>query len=383
MKPAVSHNPWPGNQVAIPAPGRPAWTPPAGRPPRVLLVRLSALGDLVHALPTLSALRQLLPEARVDWVVEDRFAPLLEGHPDLGRVVAFPRRALGACLAPWPRPLRLTRGLRTFLRTLREGAYDLALDLQGNLKSGLIARGSGARVVAGAGRAGSREGNHLLLTRRLTPPPGAPHRVERNLALLGAALGRTAPFVSPRLPLSPVERAAATEALAAAGLAGRPIVLHPGTSGFGAFKRWPPERYGALAQRLGSRAEPVVVTFGPGERDLADAVARASAGCAAVVPTPSLRILAALLKGARLVVAGDTGPLHLAALMGTPVLGIYGPKDPAVYGPYGLRPDGAAGPLSVVTQPDVACRPCTLRRCDAPLCLTTLSPDRVLAALRS
>lgn len=346
-------------------------------------MRLSALGDVVHAMPTLAALRHLLPSAHVDWVVEDRFAPLLEGHPDLGRVVAFPRRALGACLAPWPRPLRLTRGLRAFLKTLRGGDYDLALDLQGNLKSGLIARASGARVVAGAGRAGSREGNHLLLTRRLTPPPGAPHRVERNLALLGAVLGRPAPFVSPRLPLSPVERAAAATALAAAGAGARPVVLHPGTSGFGAFKRWPPERYGALAQRLGSRAEPVVVTFGPGERDLADAVARASAGCSVVVPTPSLRILAALLQGARLVVAGDTGPLHLAALVGTPVLGIYGPKDPAVYGPYGRRADGTAGPLPVVTQPDVACRPCRLRRCDAPLCLTTLAPERVLAALGS
>jgi lipopolysaccharide heptosyltransferase I len=347
-------------------------------------VRLSALGDVLHALPVLSGLKALVPTARVTWVVEDRHAGLLEGHPDLERVVVLPRAALRSALRGVPRPLRLAREAGRFVRTLREGGYDLALDLQGNLKSGLVARASGARRVIGFDRHASREANHLFLHHGVRLPRGARHKVERNLALLAGALGLPVPYVAPRLALHEHDHRAAREALAAAGLpAGGITVLHPGTSAFGAFKRWPAARFGALARRVADRARPAAVTYGPEERALAEDVAAASDGCAVPVPTGSLRTLAALLSGARVVVAGDTGPLHVAALLGTPVLGVYGPKDPAVYGPYGVRRDGSVGPLPVVMQADVACRPCTLRRCDAPLCLTTLEPDAVAGVLRS
>jgi ADP-heptose:LPS heptosyltransferase len=333
-------------------------------------------------LPVLSGLKALMPEAQVTWVVEDRNAALLEGHPDLERVVVLPRAALRSSLRGVPRPWRLARDAGRFLRSLREGAYDLALDLQGNLKSGLVARASGARRVVGLPREQSREANHLFLHQGVRLPASARHKVERNLALLSGVLGRPVPYVIPRLALGAEDRRAAREALAAAGLPATGfVVLHPGTSGFGTFKRWPADRYGALARRLADRAQPAAVTFGPEERALADAVAAAADGCAVPVPTGSLRTLAAVLEAARLVVAGDTGPLHLAALLGTQVLGIYGPKDPSVYGPYGVRRDGSVGPLPVVVQTDVACRPCTLRRCDAPLCLTTLEPSAVAGVL--
>lgn len=380
MSDHVPHNLGAGKPVAIPSPAPPAWTPPAGRPARLLLVRLSALGDVLHALPALAALRALLPDACLDWAVEDRTAPLLRDHPDLRRVVAFPRAALSGALRGVPRPLRLARGLRAFAAELRAGRYDAVLDLQGNLKSGLVARLAGAPVVAGAAR--GREGSHLLLTHPLPPPPDGLHKVERNLRLVGALLGRPAPWSAPRLGLGPEDAAQAEAALSAAGVhEPHPLVLHPGTSGFGAFKRWPPERFAAVARRLASPARPAAITFGPAERELAELVARHSDRAARPVPTPSLRALAALVARARLVVAGDTGPLHLAALLGAPVLGVYGPKDPAVYGPHGLRPDGTPGLLPVALKHDVACRPCTLRRCAAPVCLTTLAPDEALRAL--
>ncbi len=340
-------------------------------------MRLSALGDVLHALPTLAALKHWNPGCQVDWAVDDRSAPLLAGHPDLRRVVTFPRKALRGTLGL----LRAAGPLTAFARTLKEGDYDLALDLQGNLKSGFVARASGASRVLGAAREHTREGNRLWLHQGLELPPRALHKVERNLALLSAALGSELGYVAPRLALDADDETAAVAALGAAGLAERGfLALHPGSSGFGQFKRWPGERFAALARRLASPSAPAALTFGPGESALAEEVARQSLGAARPVATPSLKALAALLRRARLVVAGDTGPLHLAALLGTPVLGIYGPKDPAVYGPYGRRPDGSVGPLPVVLQPDVACRPCTLRRCAAPLCLSTLSPAEVAAA---
>ncbi|MFM8978873.1 MAG: glycosyltransferase family 9 protein, partial [Planctomycetia bacterium] len=352
--------------------------PPHDRPARILLVRLSALGDVVHALPVLAALKFRQPGFQVDWAVDDRSAGLLQGHPGLRRVVVLPRKGL-AGTAGW---LKGMGPLARFAGQLRQGDYDLALDLQGNLKSGLVARLSGARCVLGAARRHTREGNHLWLSHGIDLPAGARHKVERNLALLGAALGAEVAWAAPDLGLAPAEQEAAAAALAQAGLSPAGFVaLHPGSSGFGAFKRWPADRYAALARRLATRAQPVVLTFGPGEEPLVEAVERHAAGHARRVATPGLRVLAALLSRARLVAGGDTGPLHLAAALGVPVLGIYGPKDPAVYGPYGRRPDGTAGLLPSVVQPDVACRPCTLRRCSAPICLTTLAPERVLEAL--
>lgn len=343
-------------------------------------MRLSALGDVVHALPVLAALKRRQPGCHVDWAVDDRSAGLLEGHPQLRRVVVLPRKGLAGATG-W---LAGVGPLARFAGQLREGDYDLALDLQGNLKSGLVARLSGAGCVLGAARRHTREANHLWLSRGLDLPEGTRHKVERNLALLGAALGEEVAWAQPTLGLSPEEHAAATAALAAAGLPERGfVVLHAGSSGFGAFKRWPAERYAALARRLGSRAQPAVLTFGPGEEPLVAEVERHADGHARRVASPGLRVLAALLSRARLVLGGDTGPLHLAAALGVPVLGIYGPKDPAVYGPYGARADGTAGLLASVVQPDVACRPCTLRRCSAPICLTTLAPERVLEALPS
>jgi lipopolysaccharide heptosyltransferase I len=356
------------------------WVPPQGRSARILIVRLSALGDVVHALPVLAALKRWNPGCQVDWAVDDRSVGLLEGHPDLERVVVFPRQALRGLKA-------LVRGLGplgAFARALRERTYDLALDLQGNLKSGFVARVSGAATVLGAARRHTREGNHLWLHRGVELPPHARHKVERNLALLAAALGEPVGYARPRPPFDAEDQRVAGEALTAAGLPAHGFeVLHPGTSGFGAFKRWPADRFAALARRLGSPAAPVALTFGPGERALAERIAVASEGAARCVSTPSLRSLAALLSRAARVIAGDTGPLHLAAALGTPVLGIYGPKDPEVYGPFGPRTDGSVGRLPVVVQPDVACRPCTVRRCAAPLCLTTLAPERVLAALEA
>lgn len=362
-----------------PLPPRP-WNPDGETAPRLLIVRLSALGDVIHALPVLPALHRAWPHVRLDWVVEDRAADLLEGRREIDRVVVFPRRELRRLKH---RPLARTQRALAFLKELRARRYGAALDLQGNLKSGVIARASGARHRYGLDRRVAREANELFSTRRHHPSERARHRVERNLELVSAIVGRALAWEDPGLPPAPN---AAKEARRRLLEVGAPpsgyIVLHPGTSAFGTFKRWPTPRYADLARTLCKRGEAVIVTAPPGEEALAHGVAEASGGAARVVETPGLDVLGEVLRGARLFVGADTGPLHLASLAGTPVVGLFGPKDAEVYGPWGRSgADTRPGRLRVVCRNDVACRPCTLRRCAAPVCMTGLEPENVLEAV--
>jgi lipopolysaccharide heptosyltransferase I len=345
----------------------------------VLLVRLSALGDILQALPTLAALKALHPGVTVDWAVDDRSAGLLEGRRDLGRLLVLPRRELRK---PLRRPRAFLRAARRFVGALRSVAYDAVLDLQGNLKSGLVTRFARAGIRFGLDRRLAREGNHLFTSRRARPRPAARHRVERGLALLAEFLGREVPRLVPELPGRPEVAADVDRALAAAGLPGRGFaILHPGTSRFGEFKRWPAERFGDLARRLAGRGFAVAVTGGPGEEELTRRVFEASRGRAIVLPASTLPFLVEVLRRAAFFVSADTGPLHLAGFLGVPVLGLFGPKDPEVYGPWGPTPGGGAGPLPVLVRPDVACRPCGLRRCADPVCMSGITPDAVLRGL--
>ncbi|HVG94998.1 MAG TPA: glycosyltransferase family 9 protein, partial [Planctomycetota bacterium] len=352
-----------------------------GEAPRVLVVRLSAIGDVLHALPAVAALRKARPGAYLAWAVEDRAAALLEGHPALDRVLVLPRRRWSRAarrMTGWP---AVASGAGRWIRDLIGERFDVALDLQGNLKSGLVAWASGAPARYGFSSDAAREGNGFFVNRRVPALRGARHKVDRNVALVEACLGeRTAPLPAD-LPRDPADVAWTDAALLAAGLPSRGfVVLHPGTSGFGAFKRWPAERFARLATRIRRDAGvPVAITFGPGEEPLAEEVRTRAAAVA--LATPSLRALAEVLRRAAAFVSGDTGPLHVAAAVGTPVLGLFGPKDADVYGPWGRRPDGTSGPLPVLTRADVPCRPCTLRWCPEPVCMSAIEEDDVLAAL--
>ncbi len=225
--------------------GPTTWFPSAGRPARLLIIRLSALGDVLHALPVLSALRARFPGARIDWAVEDRAAALLQSRPDLDRVLVFPRKRLSAALRGLPRPAAAVDAAGGFVRAMRARAYDVALDLQGNLKSGLVLRASGAALRFGPGGKAAREGNRIFSQRRAIPPPSAVHRVERGLALASALVGERLPYVPPGFPVAEGDREAAARCLAATSVpasGGAYVVLQPGTSGFGAFTRSPPAR---------------------------------------------------------------------------------------------------------------------------------------------
>jgi len=343
-----------GRGIAVPG-GTPA------TPRRVLLVRLSAVGDVVNVLPSVGLVRAALPEAHLAFAVEDRAADLVRGHPLLDEAIVFPRRRWREMLVSGS-PVRAREAaseIAAYRRELRERRFDVSLDFQGNLKGALHAWASGAPRRIGFASGHDRELAHLFATERVVPPADRPHRVEK-FASLATALGAPGEPLVFRLPESPGAVRRVDAALAAAGLAPGFLCLHPGTSGRGEAKRWATERFGALASEIRARRGLAsLVTWGPGEEDLARQVERASGGAARPAPaTASLLDLAEILRRAGLFVSGDTGPMHLAAACGTPCVALFGPKDPAVYRPWGsghavLRGAGRGGRLPAMDEIEV------------------------------
>jgi ADP-heptose:LPS heptosyltransferase len=267
--------------------------------PSFLIVRLGAIGDIVHALPLASALRARYPEARIDWVVDERYAELLDLVPIIDRRIVLSTKSLP--------PIR--RIVALYGKLVRE-SYDVAIDVQGLLKSAVVARLSRARRVLGFPVPHLREAAARFFYSETHRPGISGHVIEALDAV----------------------RATAEPA------GGRPFaVLNPGASW--PNKRWPPERFGAVGQwldrELGLRS---VVTWGVGERALAAAVVAESDGTAEMAPATSIADLTAIVREAELVISGDTGPAHLAAALGTPVVGLYGPTDISRNGPW-LKPD--------------------------------------------
>ena len=312
----------------------------APRPYRTLVVRLSAVGDVVHTLPAVAALAEAGHE--VVWAVQPPARPLVDRNPAVAETIAIPsgrESGFGALLAA--------------RRTLRASRAETALDLQGLWKSAAWAFASGASRRIGFDRQARREpGSAMLLTALRPLAAEVRHVLDKNLALLEAvgihAVGRR------DFPLPPFEREQAQVAreLAALGVA-RPVLLHPG--GGWTSKLWPAERYGELARRLGERGVPTLVSWGPGEEPLVETVVAASGGAARPAPPATLLALAALARSSRAIVAADTGPLHLACAVATPAVALFGPTDPERNGPW------SAADRVVARRPP--CFPCHRRDC--------------------
>ncbi|MEQ8766597.1 MAG: glycosyltransferase family 9 protein [Planctomycetota bacterium] len=342
---------------------------------RILIVRFSALGDILFTLPALDALRRTFPHARIDWLCEDRTAGLLRGHPQLDHVYVYPRKELSAqAKRPWLWPKLLVRGA-AYLRELRRQRYDLVLDFQANLKSVVqLLAGPKAERRVGYDATFTHDKAHWILDLQVPPDPSRPHRVDRPLRVL-EALGIDTEGAKGRLPIGPEHIEESRSMRLRLGLEGHDVlVLHPFTSPFGAFKRWPNERFVELAKQLAGRPDTrVVISWGPGEEDEARSITAAIPGALTFDRPLSLLGFARFLGDSQLLVSGDTGPLHLAGLLDTPRVAIFGPKDHLVYGPHG-------GTFEVLTEDDVLCRPCRLRKCQEPICVTEITTKRVLDA---
>ncbi|MGZ4835220.1 MAG: glycosyltransferase family 9 protein [Terriglobales bacterium] len=304
---------------------------------RLLIVRLGSLGDIIHTLPAVSFLRRIYPAAVFGWAVEQRWVSLLSSES----AIAAPRSPQKPLVdvvhvvdtLAWRSALlsnKTWRGVHDSLEELRSLPYDVAIDFQGAWKSAILAQLS--RAPRRLGFAQPREKPATLFYTHQIPARGR-HVVERNLSLAegltGLRPGEHAPSFP--LPLDPAAERAADEQLRAHGLHSF-VLINPG-AGWGA-KCWPAERYAEVARALARHGLRAIVNYGPGEEQLAGDVARASEGVA-IALSPPLSELVAFSRRARLCVGGDTGPVHLAAAFGVPVVALFGPTDPARNGPCG------------------------------------------------
>jgi heptosyltransferase-1 len=333
---------------------------------RFLIVRLGALGDVVHAIPVAAALRRAWPSARIDWLVSAKHREILDLVPVIDRrlVVNDREGASGGT------------SLLAAIRELRQARYDVAIDVQGLIKSALLARSSGAARVIGFSSRYVREPlARLFYTDVHDPGRGGlrdlretRHVVETNLGLL-EPLGIT--VSKPEFPIDPVESEAARHVSQQTG--GRYALLNPGAAW--PNKRWPPSRFASVAVELRARHGLMsVALWGPGEEALAAEIVAGAGGAAVLSPKTTIADIVAIARGAALMVSGDTGPAHVASAVGTPMVGIYGPTRPSRNGPLSA--------CDVTVSRDAICECHHLRRCRlARMCLLDIEVDEVLAAV--
>jgi lipopolysaccharide heptosyltransferase II len=340
-----------------------------GSPRRLLLLRLERIGDLVMALPAIADVRALAPEATIDLAVGSWNAELARAVPAVNTV-----ESLDAAWLAREGDGRPLLSLLRAARAWRPRRYDLAINFEPDIRSNLIAAASGAAWIAGFGSGGGAP----LLDLALDYDPRA-HTTANTRRLVAAAFGRTPP--SPAAPLLSLPEHARRRADTRLGSRARPLVgVHP--SGGRAIKQWEPARFAAVARRLADeRGATIVLTGAPADRPLVDAV-RAALPVDRTVDAsgePDLLTLGAILERLDLFITGDTGPMHLAAAVGTPIVAVFGPSDPRRYAPLGSR--------DRVVRIDLPCAPCNRirlppERCvgHTPDCLAGIDADRVFSA---
>ncbi|PYX39715.1 MAG: hypothetical protein DMG81_08715 [Acidobacteria bacterium] len=325
---------------------------------RIVIVRLSSMGDIVQALPAAAMLREAFPHATLGWVIEDRWAELLCALSTPRAGARSPQRPLvhrvhAVNLKEWRRSLlsnhtweRVAAGLSD----LRAHHYDVAIDLQGAARSAILARWSGAPTIYGATQPRENLASMWYSRRILNERT---HVVEQYGELAQALIGRSRAIPDAVLPCDPAAEEAVERRFRKLDLE-QIVVLNPG-AGWGA-KQWPAERYGEVAKELVRHGLHAIINFGPHEEALAKIAADASGGVAHATSL-SVGELIALMRRARLFIGGDTGPMHLAAALRVPVVALFGPTDPARNGPYHTRNIVLRNPMSATSlshrmQPD-------------------------------
>jgi lipopolysaccharide heptosyltransferase I len=335
---------------------------------RILIVKLGSIGDIVHTLPALAALRAAQPQAEISWVVERRSAEILRDNPLLDRLIEVDTKALRRGLMSG----ETLRAPRQQLRRLRASAFDVALDFQGLLKSASIARLSGAQRVFGYSRSGLREpASSLLLSKRIHVPLNV-HVIHKALLLLEGSLGIPVPEkLSFPINVTNVQEREARDIAAETG--GKYAILNPG--GGWPTKLWSADRFGKLADRLwSSYGISSLVTYGPGELELAESVRRSSLSGKAMPVSLSLKGFYSLARGASVYVGGDTGPTHIAVAAGTPIVGLFGPTE-------WWRNGSPRSEDICVERNDIDCREdCHRRSCSKWICMD-IEVERVLEAI--
>lgn len=323
-----------------------------------LIIRLGSLGDVIHGIPAAAALRDTFPDARVDWIVDPKYVELLRLVEGLDRIIAFNPRELVTGTRAW-----------SVLGGLRATRYDAVIDLQGLLKSAALARLAGGKRTIGFSTAHLKEAQAGVFYTDTQEPGTATHVIDKGLALV-RAVGVTS--TATRFPLRIPQTATGARVAGIFGASGYALI-NPGAAW--PNKRWAPMRFGAVAAAIQrERGLRSVVMWGPGEEPLALAVARASSGAAEVAPATTIADIVAIAHGARVMVSGDTGPLHIGGAVGTPLVALFGPTLPERNGPW--------APADVTLSEVANCSCVYERRCkkETP-CIDDITVDAVVDAV--
>ena len=321
----------------------------------ILIVRLGSLGDIIHAIPAAAAIRRAFPDATIDWLVDARNADILDLVPVVNHRIPIRTAGVGP----------VVEGVRDLRRT----RYDTALDLQGLLKSAVLARLSGASRVVGFPSELLRERAAGMFYTE-TAGQAAPHVIDKNMSML-RAVGIRGPDLE--FPIDDRNPGVAADARARLGVpeGKRFALINPGAAW--PNKRWPPVYFAEVARALVARHDlRSLVLWGPGEEQLAHDIVAASDGTAAVSARTTVADLVSLSKAAALMISGDTGPMHIAGAVGTPLVGIFGPTDPQRNGPWTEHDLTVSRYRACVCHYERKCR-------IAGWCLLDISPREVMA----
>ncbi|MBF0328071.1 MAG: lipopolysaccharide heptosyltransferase I [Nitrospirae bacterium] len=326
-------------------------------PKKILIIKPSSLGDIVHSLPFLDALKTCFPKAKIDWVVAKGLEDLIEGHTMIDKLWVINKDR-------WKSARKLPENLNEFkalYRGLRKESYDIAIDLQGLLRSGLLMKATNAPFRIGFKEA--KEGSSFFYTHRVAGERNI-HAVDRYLKI-AEALGCVVEEV--RFPMILVKENENVGSIKSAF--SEYAVLVPGARKIA--NRWPAEKYGRLASMLPVKS---LIVGSQSDAAIADEIVKTSEGKAiSLAGKTDLREMISIIRGARYVVSNDTGPMHIAAAFGIPVIAIFGPANPVRTGPYGRN--------NVIVKADVPCSPCYKRSCKKTICMDAVSVDMVYNAI--
>jgi lipopolysaccharide heptosyltransferase I len=344
--------------------------------PKILILRLSSVGDVLRTLPAVMALRENFPSSHIAWVVEEPSKTLLESQPEIDQVILLPRKRWTEGMKSIEKLWKTLKEMSQFVLELRKEKFDFVLDFHGIVKSGMISFLSGSPKRIGYDRKSSKEGNFLLSNIKVKLPKEKISRYQRNFALL-KGLGLEVKDFDARLHIPQRDKAYVESFFNRLNppLRKPSIAIHAGTNPKALFKRWMPGHYAQLADRLIRELHATVIfTWGPGELDSVGAIRKEMTEQSVLGPeTESLTQLGELFKHCDLYLGGDTGPMHIASLMGTPVLVIYGPTDPVFNEPLGRHKK---------VRKEVGCNPCRNRSCKDLKCLKSITVDDVFKATK-
>ncbi len=327
-------------------------------PKKILIIKPSSLGDVVHSLPFLNALRERFPKAEIHWVIAKGFEDLLTGHPMVKRIWVVNKDM-------WKKLSQIRSSIyeiRILLRELRKERYDIVIDLQGLLRSGVITRATGSPLRIGFEEA--REGSRFFYTSKIEGGKDI-HAVDRYLKI-AAFLGCDITEVCFPLPLYADSSLVTRYSLPSDDYA----VMVPGARW--KTKRWPPEKFGELSSLLPIKT---LIVGGRGDKSIAkEILASPGSKSISLVGRTDLKGLIEIIRGARFIVSNDSGPMHIAAALGIPVFAIFGPTDPLRTGPYG---EG-----HTIIREDISCAPCFKKSCNDMKCMKSLSVEEVYKIIK-